>query len=99
MVPRRRLRHHELTGTPLAGAFHDSDLWILSAPPGRYDEYTAQVREEYAAVPDDVFRAARASILRPFLDRETIYATEFARESWEDAARVNLAAELGLLIG
>ena len=90
---------HELTGTPLAGAFHDSDLWILSAPPGRYDEYTAQVREEYAAVPDDVFRAARASILRPFLDRETIYATEFARESWEDAARVNLAAELGLLTG
>ena len=90
---------HDLTGTPLAGAFHDADLWILSSPPGRYDEYTLQVRAEYAAVPDDVFRAARASILRPFLDRETIYATEFARESWEDAARVNLAAELGLLTG
>jgi predicted metal-dependent HD superfamily phosphohydrolase len=90
---------HDLTGTPLAGAFHDADLWILSSPPGRYHEYTAQVRDEYAAVPDDVFRAARASILRPFLDREAIYATEFARESWEDAARVNLAAELGLLTG
>ena len=50
-------------------------------------------------MPDDVFRAARASILRPFLDRETIYATDFARESWEDAARANLAAELGLLTG
>ena len=57
------------------------------------------MRDEYAAVPDDVFRAARASILRPFLDRETIYATEFARESWEDAARANLAAELGVLTG
>ena len=90
---------HELTGTPLAAAFHDADLWILSSPPGRYHEYTDQVRDEYAAVPDDVFRAARASILRPFLDRETIYATEFARESWEDAARANLAAELGLLTG
>lgn len=90
---------HELTGTPLAAAFHDADLWILSSPPGRYEEYTAQVRDEYAAVPDDVFRAARASILRPFLDRETIYATEFARESWEDAARANLAAELGVLTG
>jgi predicted metal-dependent HD superfamily phosphohydrolase len=90
---------HELTGTPLAAAFHDADLWILSSPPGRYDEYTRQVRDEYAAVPDDVFRAARASILRPFLDRETIYATEFARESWEDAARANLATELGLLTG
>jgi predicted metal-dependent HD superfamily phosphohydrolase len=90
---------HDLTGTPLAGAFHDADLWILSSPPGRYDEYTLQVRAEYAAVPDDVFRAARASILRPFLDRETIYATGFARESWEDAARANLAVELGLLSG
>lgn len=90
---------HELSGTPLAAAFHDADLWILSSPPGRYDEYTVQVREEYAAVPDDVFRAARASILRPFLDRESIYATAFARESWEDAARANLAAELGLLTG
>lgn len=90
---------HELTGTPLAAAFHDADLWILSSPPGRYHEYTLQVRDEYAAVPEDVFRAARASILRPFLDREAIYATDFARESWEDAARANLAAELGLLTG
>lgn len=90
---------HELTGTPLAAAFHDADLWILGSPPGRYHEYTVQVRDEYAAVPDEVFRAARASILRPFLDRETIYATDFARESWEEAARVNLAAELGLLTG
>ena len=90
---------HDLTGTPLAAAFQDADLWILSSPPGRYHEYTVQVRDEYAAVPDDVFRAARASILRPFLERETIYATDFARDSWEDAARVNLAAELGLLTG
>jgi predicted metal-dependent HD superfamily phosphohydrolase len=88
---------HELKGTPLAGAFHDADLWILSSPPGRYGEYTAQVREEYAAVPEDVFRAARASILRPFLDRETIYATGFARDAWEDSARTNLAAELSEL--
>ena len=37
---------HELTGTPLAAAFHDADLWILSSPPGRYHEYTLQVRDE-----------------------------------------------------
>ena len=42
----------------------------------RYDEYTVQVREEYAAVPDDVFASARAAILRPFIDRESIYATD-----------------------
>jgi predicted metal-dependent HD superfamily phosphohydrolase len=88
---------HELAHDGLAAAFHDADLWILSAPRGRYDEYTVQVREEYAAVPDDVFASARAAILRPFIDRESIYATAFARENWEDAARLNLAAELETL--
>ena len=85
---------HELTTDRLRASFHDADLWILSAPPERYAEYTRQVREEYAAVPDDAFRSGRAAILGPFLARETIYATEHAREHWEDAARVNLAAEL-----
>lgn len=88
---------HELAYDGLPAAFHDADLWILSAPPGRYVEYTLQVREEYAAVPDEVFASARAAILRPFIDRESIYATAFAREHWEDAARLNLAAELETL--
>ena len=88
---------HELAREGLPAAFHDADLWILSAPRARYDEYTVQVREEYAAVPDDVFTSARAAILRPFIDRESIYATTFARDNWEDAARLNLAAELETL--
>jgi predicted metal-dependent HD superfamily phosphohydrolase len=88
---------HELAHDGLAAAFHDADLWILSAPRPRYDEYTVQVRQEYAAVPDEVFRPARAAILRPFLDRESIYATAFARENWEETARLNLAAELTAL--
>ena len=88
---------HELAGEGIHAAFHDADLWILSAPPERYDEYTRQVREEYAAVPDDAFRSGRAAILGPFLARDTIYATDHARETWEDAARTNLAAELKAL--
>ena len=89
---------HELARDGLAAAFHDADLWILSSPPDRYREYTAQVREEYAAVPDDVFRSARAAILRPFLERESIYATAHATDSWEEAARLNLASELASLV-
>lgn len=88
---------HDLAHEGLSAAFHDSDLWILSSPPERYAEYTAQVRQEYAAVPDDAFRAGRAAILRPFLDRDTVYATTFAQEQWEDAARANVAAELAAL--
>ena len=85
---------HDVRGDALAAAFSDADLWILSAPPDRYAEYTAQVRQEYAAVPDDAFRAGRAEILRPFLERESIYATKFARAAWEAVARDNLTREL-----
>jgi len=88
---------HDLAGEGLSAAFHDADLWILSAPPERYAEYTAQVREEYAVVPDDAFRAGRSAVLRPFLERESVYATAFARDSWEEQARANLAAELATL--
>jgi predicted metal-dependent HD superfamily phosphohydrolase len=88
---------HDLGRDGLAAAFHDADLWILSAPPERYRDYTTQVREEYAAVPDDAFRAGRAAVLRPFLERESVYATSFAREAWEERARANLAEELATL--
>ena len=88
---------HDLAPDGLAAAFHDADLWILSSPPERYAAYTEQVREEYAAVPDDAFRAGRAAILRPFLDRDAIYATDFARDTWEPQARANLSAELAAL--
>lgn len=85
---------HELTSDPTAAAFHDADLWILSAPPERYSEYTTQVRREYAAVPEQTFRTGRIAVLQPFLERDSIYATATARDRWEHRARVNLAREL-----
>jgi predicted metal-dependent HD superfamily phosphohydrolase len=88
---------HDFPSDGLAAAFHDADLWILSSEPARYADYTAAVRQEYAAVPDDAFRSGRASVLRPFLERDAIYATPTARELWEDAARANLARELEAL--
>lgn len=88
---------HDLPDGGLAAAFHDADLWILSAPPDRYAQYTEQVREEYAAVPDEAFRSGRAAVLRPFLERDSVYATSFAREAWEERARQNLAEELHAL--
>lgn len=80
-------------------AFHDADLWILSAPEHRFDEYCAAVRREYAAVPDDAYAAGRAAILTPFLERESVYRTDHARRLWEPAARRNLGVELTRLSG
>lgn len=81
----------------LAAAFHDADLWILAAPADRFDEYCAQVREEYAAVPDGAYAAGRAAVLEPFLRRDTIYATRYGQRTWGDRARVNLAREMARL--
>jgi predicted metal-dependent HD superfamily phosphohydrolase len=75
----------------------DADLAILAAPPDRYAAYAASVREEYAAVPDDTFRAGRTEILRSLLELPALFRTAPARERWEAAARHNLQTELMLL--
>jgi predicted metal-dependent HD superfamily phosphohydrolase len=83
----------------LDAAFHDADLWILGAPEDRFDEYCAQVRAEYAAVPDEAYAAGRSSVLEPLLRRDTLYATRHGRTVWDRRARLNLARELARLGG
>ena len=90
-------QHDAPVGEGVAAAFHDADLWILAAPEERFDEYCAQVREEYAAVPDPAYAAGRSAVLEPFLRRDTIYATRHGQRTWGDRARVNLAREMARL--
>jgi predicted metal-dependent HD superfamily phosphohydrolase len=78
-------------------ALSDADLAILAAPPERYEEYAADVRREYAHVPDDEFRAGRAAILRDLLAKPNLFHTAYAREHWEAPARANVARELAAL--
>ena len=75
----------------------DADLAILAAPPEAYAAYTAQVREEYAFVPEDAFRTGRADILRQLLALPRLFSTPHGSVVWEDPARRNLRAELDLL--
>lgn len=72
----------------------DADLAILASPPTRYATYVADVRREYAIVPDAAFRAGRGALLRGLLDRPQIYRTPSAHERWEASARANIEAEL-----
>ncbi|MCM3555317.1 hypothetical protein M3697_09375 [Janibacter melonis] len=96
----RATLEHELPGTPGPEAvLHDADLWVLSAPPQRFDEYCAQVRDEYAHVPAEDFARGRTAVLTPFATRPRLYATPLAHERWTDAARTNLRRELGRLSG
>lgn len=78
-------------------AVHDADLWILSAPPGRYAAYRAQVRQEHASVPDNDFRTGRAAVLQAFSARDRLYRTAHAHERWTARARANLRGELAEL--
>ena len=86
--------HRPADDDPNGCALSDADLAILAAPPERYAEYVAAVREEYAHVPDDAFRSGRTAILADLLARPHLFHTAYAREHWEAPARRNLTAEL-----
>jgi len=75
----------------------DADLAILAAEPERYAEYVADVRREYAHVPDDLFAAGRAAVLRDLLAKPSLFHTAHARGQWEARARANVERELAAL--
>ncbi|MGL4172992.1 MAG: HD domain-containing protein [Actinomycetota bacterium] len=93
----RMTAQHRPGADPDAQVLSDADLAILSSHPDRYAEYTLDVRREYILMSDDVFAIGRAAILSDLVDRDSLYATPFARDHWERHARTNIAAELDRL--
>ncbi|MFD0541019.1 metal-dependent phosphohydrolase [Actinomadura luteofluorescens] len=75
----------------------DADLAVLGAEPEDYAAYAAAVREEYAFVPDEFFRAGRAEVLSGLLALPRLFHTPAARERFEERARANMGTELLLL--
>ena len=75
----------------------DVDLSILGAAPERFDEFERQVREEYAWVPDFLFRRERRTILKEFLARTRIFSSAHFRGRYEQQARSNIERSLGRL--
>ncbi|MCP5558891.1 MAG: hypothetical protein H7A55_14180 [Verrucomicrobiaceae bacterium] len=87
-------KHHHCANDPAAAWVVDIDLAILGESPARFETYDEQIRQEYEWVPMKVYREKRAEVLRTFLNRQSIYKTEFFRRRLEDQARVNLAAAI-----
>lgn len=75
----------------------DADLAVLAAPRAEYDRYAAAVRREYPHVPDPVFRAGRAAVLRDLLGLPALYRVPALAAGWEGPARANLTRELAAL--
>ena len=82
-----------------AASFLDCDTAILGAPPDTFDAYDAAVRREYAAVPDDAFRAGRAKFLRSMLERPRIFLGDLFHDRYDAAARANLARAVARVSG
>ena len=75
----------------------DADLAVLAGDPESYAAYAVAVREEYAHVPEPLFRAGRAQVLAGLLAHEVLFRTATGRSWWESAARHNVETELILL--
>jgi predicted metal-dependent HD superfamily phosphohydrolase len=90
-------RHDAIPGTTDGRLLVDIDLAILGATAERFDEYEQQVRQEYAWVPEPLFREKRREILEAFLARPHIFNTVYFHAKYEAQARTNLERSIAAL--
>jgi predicted metal-dependent HD superfamily phosphohydrolase len=90
-------KHAAIPTDPDAQMLVDIDLAILGKPEERFNAYERQIRTEYQWVPLEEFAVVRARILKSFLDRPSIYATQFFRDSYERTASQNITRSLARL--
>lgn len=75
----------------------DIDLSILGKPADEFDRYDAAIRQEYSWVAEEAYREGRTQVLQRFLDRPSIYQTEYFRDCYELPARANLTRAIAKL--
>ena len=70
------------------------DLAILGKSEEEFDRYETNIRKEYEWVPWMDYCKGRSAIIQSFLDRSSIYFTDFFRHTYEASARKNLARSI-----
>lgn len=90
-------KSHEATINNDTNLFTDADLSILGADWDSYLEYSKQVRKEYSIYPDFLYNPGRKKALEHFLAMENIFKTAYFQQKFEQQARINLVAEIGLI--
>jgi predicted metal-dependent HD superfamily phosphohydrolase len=83
-------RHGTTPHQPDESLLCDIDLSILGTPPELFDLFERHIRQEYAMVPEQIYRTRRSEILRGFLNRLSIFQTAWFRDRFEARARENL---------
>ncbi len=77
--------------------FLDMDMAILGADRAAFDQFDSAIREEFAIVPDEVYRPRRAEVLAGFLARDDLYLTETFERGHDKQARANLQRAISRL--
>lgn len=83
-------KHQTIPKTSDGKYLVDIDLSILGKTEEEFDRYERCIKDEYFWVPEEQFRQSRIAILRGFLDRDSIFLTNFFRQKYEKQARKNL---------
>ena len=89
--------HLALPGDLVTATLLDADLSILGSDPETYQRYVTQVRTEYQDASETAWAAGRATVLRAFLARPSIFYSPLVANDLEAQARANLTAELSTL--
>jgi len=99
----KKLLHRHAVTPPLLAAselreiFLDLDLEVLGASSSEYDEYAAQIRQEYIHYCWEDYSAGRKTVLKGFLACERLYFTDYFLKLYEVPARQNLQREIDSL--
>ncbi|WP_371380701.1 hypothetical protein [Sporomusa aerivorans] len=92
------LTNHKATASDNDGAyFTDIDLTIFGQSWQGFMDYERQIRAEYSSLSEKAYRQGRIQVVRFFLDKKTIYQTQYFREKFEENARQNLLKLLKFL--
>ncbi|MFZ4927531.1 hypothetical protein [Chryseobacterium sp. Mn2064] len=90
-------KHHQKSDNGDINYLLDADLSILGKDWSIYSNYTQNIRKEYSIYPDLLYKPGRKKVLNHFLDRESIFKTDYFKEQYEEQAKKNIDAELSLL--
>lgn len=72
----------------------DIDISILGQAPETFNRYEDNIRREYSFVEDEPFRRGRTAVIQSFLDRESIFATDYFKTKYNNQAESNLVRSL-----
>jgi len=90
-------RHRVDPGDRLGALLVSIDLSILGSDRERYCGYIEDVRKEYSHVPDPLWQAGRAAVLKRLLNVVPLFPDERFRDALEERARQNMQWELSTL--